>query len=140
MHSNYLNITLVSKSENKPQEMDSEVLQPDGVIFVSPAKHSDTQGSLCQASVCPSVRVSHSHTFLVVKHSYVLQATHAFLGSPAKHSVTQGSLCPASVCLSVQQSHFFGSHTQLYFSGDICISRNAATMFIYFEPTLGTFR
>ena len=42
MHSNYLNITLVSKSENKPQEMDSEVLQPDGVIFVSPAKHSDT--------------------------------------------------------------------------------------------------
>ena len=53
-------------------------------IFVSPAKHSGTQGSLCLASVCPSVRLcvslSGSHAFLVVAHSYVSQATHAFLG------------------------------------------------------------
>ena len=31
-------------------------------------------------SVCPSVRLSGSHTFLVVRHSYVSQATHTFLG------------------------------------------------------------
>ena len=31
-------------------------------------------------SVCVSVRVSGSHTFLLVTHSYVLQATHAFFG------------------------------------------------------------
>ena len=30
-------------------------------------------------SVCPSVCLSGSHTFLVVTHSYVSQATHAFL-------------------------------------------------------------
>ena len=51
-------------------------------IFVSPAKHSDTWGSLCPSSVRPSVRLSHfsvtlfCHTF----QSYVSQATHAFLG------------------------------------------------------------
>ena len=51
---------------------------------MSPAKHSGTYGSLCPVSVCPSVCLSvclsGSHTFLVVKHSYVSQATHAFLG------------------------------------------------------------
>ena len=31
-------------------------------------------------SACPSVRLSGSHTFLIVTHSYVSQATHAFLG------------------------------------------------------------
>ena len=31
-------------------------------------------------SVRPSVRLSGSHTFVVVTHSYVSQATHAFLG------------------------------------------------------------
>ena len=39
-------------------------------LFVSPAKHSGTQGSLCLASVCLSVRLSMclfgSHTSLVV--------------------------------------------------------------------------
>ena len=46
-------------------------------IFVSPAKHSGTLGSLCPVSVC----LSGSHTFLVVTHSYVSQATHVFLGT-----------------------------------------------------------
>ena len=31
-------------------------------------------------SVCPSVCLSNSHTFLIVTHSYVSQATDAFLG------------------------------------------------------------
>ena len=31
-------------------------------------------------SVCACVRLSDSHTFLIVTHSYVSQATHAFLG------------------------------------------------------------
>ena len=35
--------------------------------------------SVCP-SFCLSVRLSGSHTFLVVTHSYVSQATHAFLG------------------------------------------------------------
>ena len=53
------------------------------VIFVSPAKHSDTYESLSvvclsvrpsvRLSVCLSVRLSHPQ-------SYVSQATHAFLG------------------------------------------------------------
>ena len=38
------------------------------------AKHSSIWESLC-----PSVCLSSSHTFLVVMHSYVLYATHAFL-------------------------------------------------------------
>ena len=49
------------------------------LIFVSPAKHSDTKGSLCPSSVRPSVCPSVTlfcHTF----HSYVSQAAHAFLG------------------------------------------------------------
>ena len=51
-------------------------------VIVSPEKHSCTLGSLCLASVCPSVCLclSGSHTFLVVTHSYVSQATPAFLG------------------------------------------------------------
>ena len=49
-------------------------------IFVSPAKHSCTKGSLCLAFVCLCVCLSSSHTFLVVMHSYVTQGTHAFLG------------------------------------------------------------
>ena len=56
-----------------------------GRVFVSPAKHSGTKGSLCPASVCMSVclsvcacmRLSGRHTLLIVTHSYVLQATHA---------------------------------------------------------------
>ena len=42
-------------------------------VFVMPAKHSGTKGSLCPASVCVSVCLSGSHTFLVVTHSYVSQ-------------------------------------------------------------------
>ena len=49
-------------------------------FIVSPAKHSGIYGSLCSASVCLSVYLSGSHTFLIVTHSYVSQATHAFLG------------------------------------------------------------
>ena len=36
------------------------------IIFVSPAKHSNTWGSLCPACVCLSVCLSDSQTFLVV--------------------------------------------------------------------------
>ena len=53
---------------------------PERPVFVSPAKHSGTMGSLCPASVCPSVCLSGIHAFLVVTHSYVSKATHAFLG------------------------------------------------------------
>ena len=40
-------------------------------VFVSTVKQSGTYGSLCQASVCPCICLSGSHTFLVVTHSYV---------------------------------------------------------------------
>ena len=54
------------------------------LFFVLPTKHRGIKGSLCLASVCPSVRLcvglSGSHTFLVVTQSYVSQATRAFLG------------------------------------------------------------
>ena len=53
-------------------------------FFVSPAKHIGITLSALWLffclSVCPSVCLSGSHTFMVFTHSYVSQATHAFLG------------------------------------------------------------
>ena len=63
------------------------------LIFVSPAKHSGTKGSLCPVSVCPCVCLSHSHTFLVFTHSYVSQGTHAFLGMLPLSCVTREKKC-----------------------------------------------
>ena len=58
--------------------------------------------------VCPSICLSGSHTFLVVRHCYVSQATHIFLGmlplyvhiyyAPFKEG---GAYCVAHVHLSV---------------------------------------
>ena len=62
-------------------------------LFVSLVKHSCTLGSLCPVSVCPSVCMSGSHTFLVVTHSYVSQATRAFLG-----------MLPLLVCWMISRS------------------------------------
>ena len=40
------------------------------IVIVSPGKHSDMMGSLCQVSVCPSICLSSSQTFLVVTLSW----------------------------------------------------------------------
>ena len=68
------------KVDGKPSKADIKVIKFNiPQVFVSPAKHSDTKGSLfpssVRPSVCPSVTIF-CHTF----QSYVSQATHAFLG------------------------------------------------------------
>ena len=72
--------------------------------------------SVC-LSICLSVRLSSSHTFLEVMHSYVSPATHAFLGmlplclccllsiaAKRDHYVRRLSVC---VCVRLSGSHAF---------------------------------
>ena len=65
------------------------------------AAHKD-----CPVSVCLSVRLSGSHTFLVVTHSYVSQATHAFL--------RMLPLCCFSLSLKVNNVHFSVCQSKIF--------------------------
>ena len=67
------------------------------IIFVWPAKHSGTKGSLCPVSVRPSVSPVFTLSFM---HSYVWQTTHAFLGMLSLYCVAHVGM---SVSLNLVQ-------------------------------------